>query len=61
MGYYRGGKKNKEIDIVVDNPNIKNILIEVKYREQAPISDIVLPGQCGTDFTLDHTGRQLPV
>ena len=39
MGYYRGGKKNKEIDIVVDYPNVSNILIEVKYREQAPITD----------------------
>ncbi|MEL7564338.1 MAG: ATP-binding protein [Dehalobacterium sp.] len=36
VGYYRGGRKNKEVDIVVDYPNIKNILIEVKYREQAP-------------------------
>ena len=39
IGYFRGGKKNKEIDIVVDYPNIKNILIEVKYREEAPIAD----------------------
>ncbi len=39
VGYFRGGKKNKEIDIVVDYPNIKNILIEVKYRDAAPISD----------------------
>lgn len=39
VGYFRGGKKNKEIDIVVDYPNIKNILIEVKYREGAPVSD----------------------
>lgn len=39
VGYYRGGKKNKEIDIVVDYPNISNILIEVKYREQAPVAD----------------------
>lgn len=39
VGYYRGGNKNKEIDIVVDYPNIKNILIEVKYRENAAISD----------------------
>ena len=38
VGYYRGGRKNKEIDIVVDYPNIKKILIEVKYREGAPIS-----------------------
>lgn len=39
IGYYRGGRKDKEIDIVVDYPNIKNILIEVKYREGAPVSD----------------------
>lgn len=39
VGYFRGGKKNKEIDIVVDYPNTKNILIEVKYREGAPIPD----------------------
>lgn len=39
IGYFRGGRKDKEIDVVVDYPNIKNILIEVKYREGAPISD----------------------
>ncbi len=39
IGYYRGGSKDKEIDIVVDYPNISNILIEVKYRENAVISD----------------------
>ena len=39
VGYYRGGKRGKEIDIVVDYPNIDNILIEVKYREEAPISN----------------------
>jgi len=39
VGYFRGGKKGKEIDIVVEYPNIKNILIEVKYRESAPIAD----------------------
>ncbi len=39
VGYFRGGKKNKEIDIVVDYPNIKNIFIEVKYREGAPVAD----------------------
>ena len=39
VGYSRGVKKGKEIDIVVDHPNIKNILIEVKYCEQAPIPD----------------------
>lgn len=39
VGYYRGGKRNQEIDIVVDYPNISNILIEVKYRESAPVPD----------------------
>jgi len=39
VGYYRGGKKGKEIDIVVDYPRIKNILIEVKYREAVSISE----------------------
>lgn len=39
VGYYRGGRKEKEIDVVVEYANNKNILIEVKYREGAPISD----------------------
>ncbi len=39
VGYFRGGRKNKEIDVVVDYPRIKNILIEVKYRDGAPIAD----------------------
>ena len=39
VGYFRGGKKNKEIDVVVDYHSSGNILIEVKYREGAPISD----------------------
>ena len=39
VGYFRGGRRGKEIDIVVDYPNANHILIEVKYREGAPISD----------------------
>ena len=39
VGYFRGGKKSKEIDIVVDYPSIQPILVEVKYREHGPISD----------------------
>ena len=39
VGYSRGGPKDNEVDIVVDYPNTRNILVEVKYREQAPISD----------------------
>ena len=38
VGYYRDTKTNKEIDIVVDYPTGK-ILIEVKYREQASITE----------------------
>jgi len=49
VGYYRGGGKNKEIDIVVDYPDIKNILIEVKYRESAPISD--------SDAIVEHSDK----
>lgn len=39
VGYFRGGRKEKEIDIVVNYPKAKKILIEVKYREEAPIAD----------------------
>jgi len=39
VGYFRGGRKNKEIDIVINYPNAKKILIEVKYREKTPIAN----------------------
>ncbi len=39
VGYFRGGRKEKEVDIVVEYTSTKNILIEVKYRENATISD----------------------
>lgn len=39
VGYYRGGRKNKGIDIVVEYPHIRDIMVEVKYREQAPIAN----------------------
>jgi len=39
VGYFRGGRRGKEINIVVDYPNTANILIEVKYREGVPIAD----------------------
>ena len=38
VGYYRGGKKDNEIDIVVEYPQGKT-LIEVKYREQVKIGE----------------------
>ena len=34
VGYFRGGKRGKEIGIVADYPNTKINLIEVKYRTQ---------------------------
>ena len=39
VGYYRGGKKGKEIDVVVERPGASNIVIEVKYRENAVIPE----------------------
>jgi predicted AAA+ superfamily ATPase len=38
IGYWRGGKKDKEIDTVVAFANKKKILVEVKYRENSDIS-----------------------
>ena len=74
VGYSRGGPKDNEVDIVVDYPNIKNILIEVKYREQAPISDddaivelsrdasaAIIVTKRADDYGIHHTadGREL--
>ena len=74
VGYFRGGRKNKEIDIVVDYPKIQNILIEVKYRENAPIADddaiielceeasaAIIVTKNTNDFGVHHTksGREL--
>ena len=39
VGYYRGGRRDKEVDVVVEYSNNNNILIEVKYREGAPVAD----------------------
>ena len=39
VGYYRAAGSEKEIDVVAEYPANKDILIEVKYREQAPISN----------------------
>ena len=38
IGYYRGEKNNREIDIVIDFP-VGKIIIEVKYRENAQIGE----------------------
>ncbi len=39
VGYYRGERKDKEIDIVVKLEKTSNIMIEVKYRDQAKIGE----------------------
>ena len=40
-------------------PGILDWLKENGY-EVVPVSRLILPGQCGVDFTIDHTGRQIP-
>ena len=29
--------------------------------EIVPVSELILPGEYGADFTIDHTGRQIPM
>ncbi len=71
VGYYRGGRKNKEVDIVVDYPNIRNILVEVKYRENAAIADedaivelcenacaSIVVTKNATDFGIHNTNKE---
>ncbi|MBQ9933997.1 MAG: polysaccharide deacetylase family protein [Ruminiclostridium sp.] len=41
-------------------PSILEHLIREGY-DIVPISQLILPGTCGTDYTIDHTGRQCPV
>lgn len=41
-------------------PGILDWLKENGY-EVVPVSRLILPGQCGVDFTIDHTGRQIPM
>ena len=38
-------------------PGIIDALLQQGYTF-VPISQLILPGECGTDYTLDHTGRQ---
>ena len=40
-------------------PGIIETLLQDGYTF-VPISQIILPGECGTDYTIDHTGRQCP-
>ena len=41
-------------------PDIVEYLLQEGY-EIVPVSRLILPGTCGTDYTIDHTGRQTPV
>lgn len=40
-------------------PGIIQSLLQEGYTF-VPISQIILPGTCGEDYTIDHTGRQCP-
>ena len=59
VGYYRGSKRGKEVDVVVEYANSKNILIEVKYREGAPIPDdsaiVKLSGEAAASIVVTKT------
>lgn len=39
-------------------PDILQYLLQEGYTV-VPISQLILPGSCGTDYTIDHTGRQI--
>ena len=44
-------------------PEALPAILETLLREGytfVPISQLILPGTCGTDYTIDHTGRQCP-
>lgn len=40
-------------------PSIIEALLQEGYTF-VPISQLVLPGTCDQDYTIDHTGRQCP-
>ena len=40
-------------------PGILEYLLQNGY-EVVPVSQLILPGAYGTDFLIDHTGRQYP-
>ena len=40
-------------------PGIIEYLLQEGYTF-VPISQLILPGTCGSDYTIDHTGRQCP-
>lgn len=40
-------------------PGVLEYLLQEGY-EIVPVSQIILPGECYTDYIIDHTGRQFP-
>ena len=40
-------------------PTILEDLLQQGYTF-VPISQLILPGQCDVDYTIDHTGKQCP-
>ena len=40
-------------------PGILEYLLSEGYQV-VPVGQLILPGTCGTDYTIDHTGRQMP-
>ena len=40
-------------------PGILEYLLSQGYTF-VPISQLILPGKCDVDYTIDHTGRQCP-
>ena len=40
-------------------PGIIEALLQQGYTF-VPISQLILPGTCGQEYTIDHTGRQCP-
>jgi len=38
-------------------PSVIEGLLQKGYA-LVPISELIMPGECGTDYTMDHTGRQ---
>ena len=40
-------------------PGIIEALLQQGYTF-VPISQLILPGECGRDYSIDHTGRQCP-
>lgn len=40
-------------------PDILEYLLREGYHV-VPVSRLILPGTCGSDYSIDHTGRQIP-